>query len=124
MNLKPKTIFLIDGLGAILSVFLLGIVLVHYQDIIGMPIQSLYLLAFFPCLFLIYSFSCFFFLKGNWSPYLKIIALANFLYCLLSIGMMIVHRSSLTTLGYAYFVVEIILVLIIAGVEYRASKRF
>ena len=123
MNIKPKTIFLIDGLGAILSAFMLGVVLVHFQNLIGMPERTLYLLAFLPCLFMIYSFSCFFFLKGNWSPYLKFIALLNFFYCILSIGMMIKHSSSLTILGYIYFVIEIIVVLIVASVEYWASKE-
>jgi hypothetical protein len=124
MNIKPKTLFLIDGLGAILSALMLGVVLVHFQDLIGMPIRALYVLAFLPCLFMIYSFSCFFFLRDNWSPYLKFIAIVNFLYCLLSIGMMIVHRESLTVIGYIYFIVEIIIVLVIAGIEYRASKKW
>jgi hypothetical protein len=123
MNIKPKTLFLIDGLGAILSALMLGVVLVHFQDLIGMPIRALYVLAFLPCLFMIYSFSCFFFLRDNWSPYLKFIAIVNFLYCLLSIGMMIVHRESLTVIGYIYFIVEIIIVLVIAGIEYRASIK-
>ncbi len=123
MNIKPKTIFLIDGLGAILSAFLLGVVLIHYQELIGMPEKVLYFLAFIPCLFIIYSFSCFFFLRDNWRSFLKYIALANFLYCILSIAMMMVHRDSLTTLGYTYFVIEIIVVLIVVGVEYQVYKR-
>ena len=123
MNIKPKTLFLIDGLGAILSALMLGVVLVHFQDLIGMPIRALYVLAFLPCLFMIYSFSCFFFLRDNWSPYLKFIAIVNFLYCLFSIGMMIIHRESLTAVGYIYFIVEIIIVLVIAGIEYRASIK-
>ncbi len=123
MNIKPKTIFLIDGLGAILSAFLLGVVLIHYQELIGMPEKVLYFLAFIPCLFIIYSFSCFFFLRDNWRSYLKYIALANFLYCILSIAMMMVHRDSLTTLGYTYFVIEIIVVLIVVGVEYQVYKN-
>ena len=122
MKIIPKRLFLIDGLGAILSAFILGVVLVHYHEYIGMPVRTLYVLAFLPCLFMIYSLSCYFFLKKKWSLYLKIIALVNFLYCLLSIGMMIVHQSSLMVLGYIYFVVEVIIVLIIAGVEYRVSK--
>ncbi len=124
MNIKPKTIFLIDGLGAILSAFLLGVVLIHYQELIGMPEKVLYFLAFIPCLFIIYSFSCFFFLRDNWRSFLKYIALANFLYCILSIAMMMVHRDSLTTLGYTYFVIEIIVVLIVVGVEYQVYKGF
>ena len=123
MNIKPKTLFLIDGLGAILSALMLGVVLVHFQNLIGISLRALYVLAFLPCLFMIYSFSCFFFLRDNWSPYLKFIAIVNFLYCLLSIGMMIVHRESLTVIGYIYFIVEIIIVLVIAGIEYRASIK-
>ena len=37
---NPKKLFFIDGCGAILSAFLLGIVLVRFEKYIGMPIKS------------------------------------------------------------------------------------
>ena len=41
MNLTPKKLFLIDGIGAVLSAFLLGVVLVKLQSLIGMPTNHL-----------------------------------------------------------------------------------
>jgi hypothetical protein len=43
--LKPKTLFLIDAIGAVLSTVLLGIVLVAFEKYIGMPTNVLYALA-------------------------------------------------------------------------------
>lgn len=42
---NPKMIFIIDGFGAVISAFLLGVILVMFEDTFGMPRQTLYLLA-------------------------------------------------------------------------------
>lgn len=51
----PKKLFLIDGLGAILSVFLLGFVLVKLERVVGIPSKTLYFLATMPVFFAIYD---------------------------------------------------------------------
>jgi hypothetical protein len=121
MKITPKKLFLIDAIGALVSAIFLGVVLVNLQAYIGMPHDVLYLLAFLPVLFFIYSISCYSFIKNNWKPYLRIIAVVNILYCILSISMIIIHASSLTILGYVYFIVEVIIVGVLAVVEYRTA---
>ena len=49
---KPKRLFIIDGIGAITSAFMLGIILVKLENIFGIPSSTLYLLAAFPMLFI------------------------------------------------------------------------
>ena len=119
MPITPKNLFLIDGLGALLSAFLLGVVLVKLQSLIGMPTNQLYFLAAIPCFFALYDLICYFGVGENWRPYLKGIAIANLLYCVLSIGLLIFHFPKLTGLGVAYFVIEILIVVAIAWWELK-----
>ena len=58
-SLHPKKLFLIDGLGAMLSAFLLGIVLVELETIFGIPTSVLYWLASFPIFFTLVDFYAF-----------------------------------------------------------------
>ena len=115
--------FLIDALGALVSALFLGVVLVHYQALIGMPVKVLYILALIPCLFLIYDLLCYSFVKNNWPPYLKTIAIANLGYCDVSIILVIYHFKKLTALGIGYFALEIILIVLISVIELRVVAQ-
>ena len=121
-ELNPKKLFLIDGFGAILSAFLLGVVLVKFEEIFGIPTSVLYFLATIPIFFVIYDVFCY-------QKYLKIglllkgIAVLNMLYCCVSIGLISYHFSSITILGWTYVIVEIILVSFLAMIEFRVGKR-
>ena len=61
MRVDEKNIFLIDGLGALVSVFFLGVALPALEEIIGMPTHILYLLAVAPALFFGFDMYCFFY---------------------------------------------------------------
>ncbi|MFT4973000.1 MAG: hypothetical protein ACI9XO_004416 [Paraglaciecola sp.] len=120
---NPKQLFLIDGFGAILSAFLLGIVLVHFENCFGMPVKALYFLAILPCFFAIYDFICFFKAGENWQPYLRIIAFANLIYCVISIGFVVNFYELLTDLGKLYFLLELIIVLLLVLVELKTATN-
>ena len=85
-NANPRRLFLIDGFGALLSAILLGIVLIKFETIFGIPKSTLYFLASLPCLFAIYDFYCFFGMNDKLSGSLNRIAIINLFYCCLSIG--------------------------------------
>ena len=121
MNLNPKTLFLLDGFGALLSAFLLGVVLVKFENIFGMPRKALYILAFLPCLFAVYDLYCYLNIQNQQGLFLKGIAFANLAYCCLSIGFAIHHQEQLTTLGWGYFILEIVIVVAIAIIELRVA---
>ena len=120
---KPKTLFLIDGFGAVLSAFSLGVVLVHFEASFGMPKAVLYPLALAACGFALYDFICYFLFPSNWSIFLKGIALMNLLYCFVSIYLVLLHYPELTTLGLLYFFLEFVILFLLIGIEYKTATK-
>ncbi|WP_341214489.1 hypothetical protein [uncultured Wocania sp.] len=120
---NPKKLFLIDGLGAIMSAFLLGIVLVKLERFFGIPSSTLYILAILPIFFAVYDFYSFRKVKTELSKFLKGIAVMNLLYCCLSIGFAFYHSATLTNLGWSYLILEILIVITLAIVELRVANR-
>ena len=118
---KPKRLFIIDGIGAFTSAFMLGIILVRLENIFGIPSSTLYLLATFPVLFIF--FDCYSYLNNNTSKHLKIIAVMNLLYCVLSIGLTIFHNQTISMFGWAYIIIEIIIIMILAFIQLNVSQK-
>ncbi|MEN8696651.1 MAG: hypothetical protein ABF317_05040 [Bacteroidia bacterium] len=71
----PKQLFLVDALGAALSAVLLGVVLVNYEPIFGIPSDSLSLLAAVPYFFAVYDVVCYFALTINLPTALEVYVL-------------------------------------------------
>lgn len=122
MKISPKQLFLIDGIGAIVSAFFLGVVLVAFERIVGLPKDILYVLAAIPCFFMVYSFSCYFLLKANRKPFLRGIAFANLLYCFVTIGLLNHHYDSLTFWGRGYFLLELLILAVLIRVELKSAS--
>ncbi|MEZ4830331.1 MAG: hypothetical protein R3C61_29200 [Bacteroidia bacterium] len=119
LNAHPEILFIVDGVGAMMSAFLLGVVLVRWEQVFGIPVATLYLLASLPVLFAVYDFYCYRTQKERPAVFLRAIAIANLLYCVLSLGLAIYHSQTITLWGWAYILSEILIVLILAKVEYR-----
>src|SRR5688572_4503562 len=107
---NPKTLFLIDGIGAFVTAFFLFAILRTYHEYIGMPETTLTYLSVVAAGFCVYSLSCFFLVKENWPHFLQFISIANLLYCCVTIGLIVYNYQRITLLGIIYFVVEIIVV--------------
>ena len=118
-NLSFKQVILIDGIGALVTALLLSLVLAQFEAVFGMPKQTLSILAAIACCFAIYSWFGYFFVDLNWRPYLKGIALANILYCLTTLVLVIYLYQSLTWLGVAYFLGEMGIILTLVYVEFQ-----
>jgi len=116
---KPKTLFLVDSLGAMLTAFFLFVVLRNFNEYFGMPLSILTYLSVIAVVFWVYSTSCFFMLKDNFAPFIIIISSANLLYCILTIWLIMVYYPILTNMGILYFLVEILLV---CGLVYLEIK--
>ena len=123
MILNSKKIFLIDSFGALLSAFLLGVVLVRFESTFGMPRKVLYFLSITACIFAIYSFMSYLLIKENWKPYLKIIAFANLIYCCLTIGLTLYFNKEVTNLGLIYFLAEVSVVITLAIIELKSASK-
>jgi len=120
---NPKQLFLIDSLGAALTAFSLGVVLTQFESIFRMPRSILYILSLVACSFAIYSFCCYLFVGKNWRPFLTIIAIANLLYCCVTLGLIFYLWEKLTALGVVYFLGEIILIAALVAVEVKAVVK-
>ncbi len=122
-NLDFKKLFLIDGLGALLTALLLSQVLARFESVFGMPREILWGLAGMAGCFAIYSFLCHLFIEENGKPYLKGIAAANTIYCITTLGLVIYLKESLTYLGVAYFIGEIVIILILVRLEFNVAGK-
>ena len=122
-NTNPKKLFLIYGLGALLSAILLGVVLVQLEYLFGIPKSTLYFLASLPCLFTVYDYYCYIKVDANVGAFLKGIAIANLVYCCLSIGLAIYHREKISNLGWIYILMEVLIICTLAIVELRVAKN-
>jgi len=119
---NPKILFLIDGFGAVLSAFLLGVVLVTFENQIGIPSKTLYFLASIPVFYIFYDLYSYKIPSQKVGIFLKGIAFLNVLYCFVSIGFSYYHLNSITILGWSYIAVEIAILGILIFVEYQVAK--
>lgn len=118
---NPRQLFLVDALGALLSAFLLGVVLVIFEPVFGMPCAILYVLAGVAVVLAVYSFSCYARFPRNWPPFLKIIAIANVIYCAVTLGLVVYLYEQLTGLGVAYFILEVIVISSLVRIEWKVA---
>ena len=116
-NIPPRQMFLVDSLGALVSALLLGIVLVQFNDLFSIPVNVLYPLAAIALAFCMYSLTCYLLVKKNSKLYLRLIAVLNLMYCLLTISLVFYHHNTLSVLGYLYFTGEIIIIALVAYTE-------
>ena len=119
---SPKKIFLIDSIGAFVSAALLFLVLPYFELELGLPKKIFYTLFLFAFIFSIFSFICYRGVDKSWRKYLKIISVANFLYCILTLILLSLYHNSITILGLIYFIVEIIIISCLALLEFRVAK--
>jgi len=120
-DLAPRKVFLIDGIGALVSMILHGFVMIRLETYIGMPRVVLYYLAFAASCFAFYSFACFLFSQDNWRSLLKIIAFVNLSYCLATLILILYFSQSLTSLGLLVFFLEIGIVSTLAILEWKKA---
>ncbi|WP_300664350.1 hypothetical protein [Fluviicola sp.] len=116
---KPKLIFLIDGIGAAVSAFFLGIVLTAFERFFGMPKCILTPLSFVALIFAVYSLCCYFFARRNWPRLLFLIGVLNVIYCLFTSAFLLQFLNQLSAIGVTYFIFEILIILTLASIELR-----
>lgn len=113
----PKNIFLLDALGAALTTSSLFVIVRNLNIYFGVPKHILTYLSLIALVFCIYSTTCFFFLKSNWTPFLRLISIANIFYCLLTMVLTYIYFNELTKLGLTYFLIEIVIVITLVYIE-------
>lgn len=121
-NITVKQLFGADSIGAVLSAVMLGVVLPTFQQLVGMPVDVLHLLAAIPVVYSIYSLLCYLLVNRKWRSYLFIIATANILYCILTLSLVAYHYPMLTVWGIIYFTAEAAIIITLAYIEYCKAK--
>lgn len=120
---EARSLFAIDSVGAFVSTISLGFILPYFNSYIGMPVNILYLLAFFAFCFLCHSFYHFYYFRENFGPKLRLVALINIAYCLLTLALLFYFKSEVSMLGKSYFIVEIILVVSLSIQELIVARN-
>ena len=119
---SPRTLFLMDGAGALVTALTVGVVLPAFGEYIGTPRPVLRALAITAAVFAAYSFTCAATRPARWPGYLRGIALANAGYCLVTAAVLIRFAAALHVLDWLYFVGEIIVVGALVTLELRVAR--
>lgn len=123
-NITYRKLFLIDAIGAVVTAISLSQVLARFESVFGMPEHILYILASIAGCFAVYSFCCHLWIRRNWTPFLIGIAVANTIYCLTTLVLVFYFKDSLTWLGIAYFIGEIMVVMALVRFEFKIITRY
>lgn len=121
--MNERTIFLFDSVGALLSFVFTGLILPSFSDALGLSRNVIYFLAAFPAVYMIYSFTCYRWIKEIKGWMLLTIISANLLYSLVS-GSLIVFHDGLRDPGQYLLTAEIVVVLAVIGLELKVYQKF
>lgn len=122
-KMRPHSLFLLDGFGALFSSFLLGVVLMNLVPIFGIPQNILCLLAIIPLFFAALDFWVYFSRPITMRKYLRTIAWLNIFYCCLSLALAVGHCEVISIYGWCYIISEIVLVTLLAVFEIKVSRQ-
>lgn len=120
-NLNKHKLFLIDAVGAFVSVVLL-FVLYSFEVFFGMPKNVVMVLMSIAAALAAYSSTIYLTKPANRKLYLTIAASLNMGYCLFTIYQMWKHTDTLSLYAYLYFVSEIVIISLLSGYEFKTAR--
>lgn len=120
---RPGKLLFFDGLGATLTTSLLLFIIIPNEHLFGFPTEIGKTLAVVASCFAVCSLVCAKLIKKNHYIFLQLIALANFTYCVITMGVLLENSDQITALGGAYFISEIAIILMIVFLELRVSSK-
>lgn len=123
MHLNPRTVFLLDGLGAVVSATCLGLILPRIQPRVGMPSPIIHTLALVAAFLASYSLACCAFADCTNPRWLRLIISFNLAYCLLTLVLVATLFSQLTWLELGYFGAESLVILALVWLERACLTR-
>ena len=118
-ELSPKRVFLIDGIGASVTSISYAAILAFFRPNFGFSLEMCLALFSMALIFACYSLVFAWINYGKWRSFLRIIAVANLLFCSVALGFMIWKFEKITILGKVYIVAESLLVTCIAMFELK-----
>lgn len=118
---NPRNLFLLDGIGALVSALSLGFILPYFPNFFQIPQFISYPLSIFASFLSIYSLTNFFINPKQMNAFLKIISILNLVYCVISLGLMLFYWNELGKWGISYMIMEKGIVIPLALWEMRVS---
>ena len=115
-----KKILLLDSLGALVTAINL-LVIPLFEIYTGVPRDIAIILVPLPILYSIFSLFSYKFGNDNWRSLLKMIAIANLIYCCLTLYVTWINFDTFKIIGIIYFIVEIIIIIILATLELKIA---
>ena len=115
-----KKILLLDSLGALLTAINLFVIPL-FEIYTGVPRDIALILVPLPILYSIFSFLSYKFGNHNWRSLLKMIAIANLIYCCLTMYVTWINFDTFKILGIIYFIVEILIIVVLATLELKIA---
>lgn len=123
LSAHPKKLFLLDSVGALITAFLLFVVLRNLNEYVGIPETILTFLSLIAACICIYTTACFFVIKANYTTFILGNGFANLLYCILTFGLVLYYHPRLTTFGLVYFVGEITIIVGLVYIEFNVATE-
>ncbi|MBS2018727.1 MAG: hypothetical protein JST00_38020 [Deltaproteobacteria bacterium] len=118
-TLSVRRLFLLDGIGAALSAVALALS-TAFEPMLGAPVHVVVPLSLVAAGFAVYSLTCH--VRAAGPRFLFGIAVANALYCLCTLSVVLALRHSLTMLGIAYFLGEVLVIATLVFVEATVAR--
>ncbi len=118
---NPRALLLTDSLGAMLTAGLLWVVVRRFNEFFGLLVVIISFLFLIALCFCVYSSFCYFLVKKDYALYLRIIGIANLLYCVLTLGVLLFYSSQVTLAGWVYFLAEIAVVCRLVFIELQVA---
>lgn len=119
----PKKIFLLDGIGALLTSLLLLLVVRNKTELFGVLPSVCVKLSVIAFVFCVYSLTCYFLAREKWRSLLKVIAFANIAYCVTTVLLLANLYERLTPVTYTYFSIELGIITGLSIAEFRLASR-
>lgn len=117
--INAKNLLRIDAIGALFSCFFIGGLMIPFQSFIGLPHSVLTILALLATLFCLHSSFAFFRYPKSFSMHLRLVTIANLLYALLSIGVLVIYIEHMSLIGKVYFIAELSILSILIILEWK-----
>lgn len=125
-KINGHNIFLIDGVGALITAALLFFIVRPLPAVFGVADFIVDLFAGVAILFAVYSFVSHVFAvrvrQLNFKQALNLIAIANIGYCVMT-AYVVFQLKGITSIGLLYFSVEIAVILCLVYIELKIAKR-
>ena len=119
ISIKPNAIFIIDAVGAILSIT----TLIIFQKLLGVSSFTKYVLVSLACILICFDVLSYFYARKQFKKvFLKVIAYSNIIYCCICLLLLLYFFRDISVLGKIYFLLEIFIIILLSKYELKLSK--